>query len=260
MEIEVITREPTADVRPTPLLFVHGAWGGAWQWDEYFLPYFAGKGYTVHALSLRGHGASEGRVFGARIRDYLADVVQVAAGLPTPPVMIGHSMGGYIVQKYLETHAAPAGVLVASATPNNNLPMMLRIMRMMPGPMLRGSLTFQTRPLVSTPERVRAALFSADLADDRLMRYFERFSDESMLAMLGIMGLEPVRPRQITTPLLVLGAEHDALISADQFAHTARTYGTDVVMIPDVAHGIQLEDNWQVAADAIAAWLAERGL
>jgi pimeloyl-ACP methyl ester carboxylesterase len=44
--------------RPTPLLFVHGAWHGAWCWDEYFLDFFAGRGYRALAVSLRGHGNS----------------------------------------------------------------------------------------------------------------------------------------------------------------------------------------------------------
>jgi pimeloyl-ACP methyl ester carboxylesterase len=44
-------------------------------------------------------------------------VVAVAERLPTPPVVIGHSMGGFVVQKYLETHQAPAGVLLASIPP-----------------------------------------------------------------------------------------------------------------------------------------------
>ena len=61
MKLEVITREPETDARPTPVLFVHGMFHGAWCWEEHFLPYFAQRGYAAHALSLRGHVGSEGR-------------------------------------------------------------------------------------------------------------------------------------------------------------------------------------------------------
>ena len=44
MKLEVITREPETDARPTPVLFVHGMFHGAWCWDEHFLPYFAQHG------------------------------------------------------------------------------------------------------------------------------------------------------------------------------------------------------------------------
>jgi len=53
MKLEVVSREPKQDVRPTPVLFVHGAWHGAWCWTEYFLPYFAQNGYHSYALSLK---------------------------------------------------------------------------------------------------------------------------------------------------------------------------------------------------------------
>jgi hypothetical protein len=41
----------------------------------------------------------------------------VADHLPHTPAVIGHSLGGFVVQKYLESHAAPAAVLIASAPP-----------------------------------------------------------------------------------------------------------------------------------------------
>jgi non-heme chloroperoxidase len=34
--------------------------------------------------------------------------VEVADKLPAPPVLIGHSMGGMVIQKYLEKHTVPA--------------------------------------------------------------------------------------------------------------------------------------------------------
>ena len=43
MQLEVITRMPEGSARPTPLSFVHGAFSGAWGWDQHFLPYFADR-------------------------------------------------------------------------------------------------------------------------------------------------------------------------------------------------------------------------
>ena len=123
MHLEVITRKPAGVARPTPLLFIHGAFSGAWLWDEHYLPWFAKHGWEAHALSLRGHGESEGHdlVRCARLRDYVADVEQVLAGMPVPPVLIGHSLGGMIVQKLLHRHAVPGAVLMASAPPHGTV-------------------------------------------------------------------------------------------------------------------------------------------
>src|SRR6476661_688640 len=58
MKLELITRTPAGTAYPTPILFVHGAWHGAWCWEEHFLDFFAERGHRVAALDLRGHGAS----------------------------------------------------------------------------------------------------------------------------------------------------------------------------------------------------------
>ena len=41
----------------------------------------------------------------------------MASQLPAPPVLIGHSMGGMVAQKYLESHEAAGLVLMASVPP-----------------------------------------------------------------------------------------------------------------------------------------------
>lgn len=118
--LEVISRQVTGEKKPTPLLFVHGAWHGAWCWDKYFLPYFAENGYDAHALSLRNHGKSDspGSIKTVRISDYVDDVARVSETLESPPVIIGHSMGGFVLQKYLESYSAAGAVLFASVPPS----------------------------------------------------------------------------------------------------------------------------------------------
>src|SRR5512142_1491827 len=131
MKLEIISKYPSGDMRPTPLLFVHGALHGAWCWDVHFLDYFAQHGYAAHAVNLRGHGNSEGResLRWARIADFVEDVANAVQQLPAPPVLIGHSMGGFIIEKYLEDHSAPAAVLLTSPSPAGMLPTVLRVAR-----------------------------------------------------------------------------------------------------------------------------------
>lgn len=49
----------------------------------------------------------------AAVAEYIKDVSRTAAALSKSPVVIGHSLGGLAVQKYLETGTAPAAVLLA---------------------------------------------------------------------------------------------------------------------------------------------------
>ncbi len=58
--LEWIEAEPAGEPRGAPLLFVHGAFGGAWMFEEIFLPHLARRGRRAAAVSLRGHGRSQG--------------------------------------------------------------------------------------------------------------------------------------------------------------------------------------------------------
>src|SRR5512141_652158 len=106
MKLEIISRRPEGSGPTTPLLFVHGMLHGAWCWDVHFLEFFARHGYAAHAVNLRGHGASDGRarLRWARVADFADDVAEAATRLPRPPILIGHSMGGFVIQKFLEDH------------------------------------------------------------------------------------------------------------------------------------------------------------
>src|SRR2546429_3627461 len=98
-------------------------WGGSWMWDNW-LGFFAGRGYACYALNLRGHHGSKpvrdiGRV---PFHDYLADARGVAAAIGSP-ILVGHSMGGLLVQKLAEVADPPAVVLLTPAAPRGIFPL-----------------------------------------------------------------------------------------------------------------------------------------
>ena len=256
--LEMISRHPQGNAHPTPLLFVHGAWHAAWCWDEYFLPYFAARGYAAHALSYRGHGASSGSQRNATIDDYVADVAQVAATLDRPPVVIGHSLGGFVAQHYLTQYTAPAGVLMASIPPHGALRTTLNSAAHQPLDAVRAPLGWSLYPFVDTPAKSRHHLFSDDLPDTDLQRYFSRIEHESFRALLDICLLRRVRPARNTAPMLVLGAERDRVFTVEEVHATARVYHTDADIFPNMAHDMMLEADWEKVANKIADWLEVR--
>ncbi len=260
MHLETFSKLPASNAHATPILFVHGAWHAAWCWQEHFMDYFAQHGYAAYAFDLRGHGKSDGR---ARLRwtrttEYVEDVVQVAQQLPAPPVVIGHSMGGMVVQKYLETHNAPAGVLLASVPPAGVLATTLRIARRHPLEFARVNLTWSLYPLVATPRLAREAFFSVNMPEDQLQAYAKRLQDESYLGFLDMLALNLPRPKHVKTPMLVLGAANDTIFHPNEVEATARAYNTQAIIFPDMAHDMMVEAGWQAVADKIIAWLAER--
>ena len=120
-----------------PLLFVHGSFHAAWCWQvcsvdkaiittmtsslsvdfqrngqhvkdvqllslqEHYQPHFANTGYESYAVSLRGQGKStrqEG-IGACSLAEHVKDLSHIISSLPRPPVLIGHSFGGLVVQR-----------------------------------------------------------------------------------------------------------------------------------------------------------------
>jgi non-heme chloroperoxidase len=259
--LEVLAHAPQGRAHATPLLFVHGAYTAAWCWEDHFLPYFAAAGYASYAVSLSGHGESHGRQhldsFG--IDNYVADVARVAASLPAPPVLIGHSMGGFVVQKYLERHDSAGAVLLCSVPPQGLMASAFGLMFSRPGLMKDlnrlmggGKVSFDT---------LREALFAQPVAVDDLKRYYRLAQTESYRAIWDMTLFNLPQPSHLAkTPLLVLGAECDHMIPASLVEMTARTYNVEAEIFPAMGHGIMLEREWKKPAQRILEWLEQEGL
>jgi len=260
MKLEIISKYPLESLHPTPLLFIHGTLHTAACWDVHFLDYFAQHGYAAHALNLRGHGNSDGRekLRWTRIADFVDDVENAVQQLPSPPILIGHSMGGFIVQKYLEDHDTPAAVLLSSASPAGLLPTALRTAWRQPWVFAKVNLTMSLKPMLATPELISEAFFSKDLPHAQLVEYWKQTQDDSFMAFLDMVALDLPKPAKVKTPLLVLGAARDNMIAPPEVEATARAYNTQAEIIPDVAHNSMLEQRWESVAERILIWLNER--
>ena len=262
VRLEVIDRGNTTDAHPVPLLFVHGAWHAAWCWEENFLGFFADRGYRALALSFRGHGGSptDKPLRSLSIADYVEDVAAVAADLPSAPVVIGHSMGGFVVQKYLEGRDAPAAVLMASAPPRGYLASGLRWFRRHPWQFLKSSASGESLAYVSPVAATRERFFSAHTPEEIVAACAARLQEES--ARSGRDGVTALpRPSRVRTPVLVLGALEDRMaVTPNEVRATARAYRTEPKIFPGMGHNMMLEPGWEAVATHIDSWLTARGL
>jgi pimeloyl-ACP methyl ester carboxylesterase len=256
--IEVIDKGSRTAV---PLLFVHGGWHGAWCWDDHFLDYFANAGYRAVSLSLRGHGTSPTPkpLHKVSIADYLDDVHSVADDLGGAPVLIGHSLGGFVVQRYLEEHNAPAAVLVGSVPPRGVLTLALRVWRRRPSMTMEAWSDRTLLKFLATPALAREYLFCADTPEAIVESCRQRAGAESVRAAMTDPMLRRVKTRRVRTPILVLGAEHDGFVSKGEVRATARAYATEPEFF-DMGHNMMLEPGWTDVAGRIHAWLQSRDL
>jgi len=247
---EIVSSLPDAPSARPPLLFVHGAWHGAWCWQEHWMPAAAEAGWECHAVSLRGHGGSERpERFGlVPLRHYEHDVLQAITRLDRPPVLIGHSMGGLVVQHVLERYpAAPAGVLVASVPPGHHGGAIDALVRHDPLALVRALAGREPAP--------KAATFYGPRTDpDEAARLLARLGPESWLAVQQM-----VLPRHVarpTQPVLVLGGAEDRLVPPHAVARTARAFGTRAHVFRGMGHQMMLEPDWRAPLTLMLDWLA----
>lgn len=239
-----------------PILMVHGVCHGAWCWEDNFLPFFAARGWSSYAVTLRGHhrGATAADVQGFGITHYVDDVVAVADRLHRSPILIGHSMGGMVVQRYLEHHRAPAAVLLASMPPRGAF--RSPAIRRYPHLLIHGLVKRSVRTLFSTPRRCRALFLSEGTADHVVHQCVAKLTEESNRAALDLMccGVRR-RPARTATPMLVVGGREDGLFSVSQVERTAALYGADTLILSGTGHNVMMEARWPQAADYIESWL-----
>jgi hypothetical protein len=261
MKLEVIKTGSGAAGYPVPVLFVHGAWHGAWCWQENFTGYFAERGFDCYSFSMRGHGKSgcEGVFHLSSVDHYVRDLESVVRQIGMEPVLVGHSMGGLVVQRYLMEHGAPAAALMASVPPYGIMGFVLRVARRHPRTFLKFLFTLNPRVAVSTRELVDDLFFSAETAPECVDRCFSEIGTESSRAAIEMMAVRFPRAGKVgDVPVLVLGGEDDKVFTTREVRATARAYGVEPRIFEAMGHDMMLDAGWRDAADVIINWLEEQ--
>jgi pimeloyl-ACP methyl ester carboxylesterase len=120
------------------------------------------------------------------IDDYAEDLAQVTRKLDAPAILIGHSMGTAVVERYLERHQAPAAVLMAPVPPTGILGATMKIA--LTDPAFFGEQARATRGeyTAETLESIRDVYYSAETTSEDLIRFGPLFQSESRRAILDL--------------------------------------------------------------------------
>lgn len=242
-----------------PLLFVHGICHGAWCWEENYTPFFSGHGFETLALDLRGHGpCSRNGLDQLTLEDYAADVISAAGALPSPPVVIGHSMGGAVAQLVLRDapHVLAGAVLLASMPPSRATA--LEMLRMQRSP--RGGIALQKLvrgKRLSAAEVRRLPFFGGRISLAEAERFGALLQAESQSAIRGLLNLALPRPGT-SVPVLVLGSRRDRIFGAGTVRRTAAHFGVEPVVLDTGCHDLMLDPDWEQSAMHILTWLKDR--
>ena len=240
---------------PKHILFIHGAWHGAWCWETYFVKLFAQRGYVTHTFDLPKH-ESPGPTRGINrlsLSDYVEALKSEVAKLDQAPIIVGHSMGGLILQKYLETETCEKAILLASAPPHGVWRTTINILRKSYG--IPNLLKLNLFGIVDSTNKARWAFFSDSLPAEELKTYTSKLCGESFRAFLNMLRPNVRVNQHSNIPMLVIGAENDNIFSIKEHQASAKTYDADLIIIKDIAHDMMLDVNREIVAEEIMNWI-----
>lgn len=241
---------------------VHGAFCGGWCFERFRTPFEAAD-WWVAAPDLPGHAAADppSAVLGLSLRDYAQAVIRAIDACPTPPVLVGHSMGGLVVQ--LAAARRPvAGLILLSPSPAWGQPV-TSAFELSTGFMLaamRGPYWAQT----VEPDYAVARSVTLNRIDAAAARAVHaRMRPESGRALFEILNwwLDPtlaasVAPGAVKAPALVIVGAADPVNPPAAVAPTAARLGVASVVLPELGHWLFDEPGGEQVSERCLAWLA----
>lgn len=256
------------------LVFVHGVSHGAWCWEK-FIEYFTKIGYTCFAINLRGHGDNdENDIKGAQLSDYVTDVIRcidyienhhndIKIDIPySKPYIIGHSMGGAIVEIYISKYSdeVKGAVLFAPATAQGMGKSIFTTTVTKTGfntmPTTRGCKPnkhlAESNFFIAKDKDTKK--FVPRITDETELKYYDdQLCKESTKAMFDLHKF--TLNKNINIPVFVIGSNKDAYFPEDSLKSTANFYDTEPMILRGLCHDMMLDPEMEKAVESVLEFL-----
>ena len=246
----------------TAVVMVHGAFCGGWAFENFRTP-FEAAGFEVIAPDLRGHGEGEpsSAVVGVSMTDYAADIAKLCAGLPEPPVLLGHSMGGLVAQLAARKADIRALVLLAPSPPWGVAGSSLEEAATAFGVSMLGAFSSGAlqpdKSLMRTYSLDRMPKAEQDAAVARLRPESAAAVRETLNWWLDPFMTTSVGPGTIHAPSLVICGLNDVVHASATAKATAERIGAELRVMPGMSHWLPGEPGWDQVAEMTLLWLRE---
>jgi pimeloyl-ACP methyl ester carboxylesterase len=258
------------------VVFIHGLWLHASSWTPW-LELFREAGYEPIAPPWPGEAptVAQAREDPDAVADHgieavAASLSKVIAGLPSQPILIGHSFGGLLAEKLLGQDIGVAAIAIDAAPIKGVLPVPLSALRV-------------TLPVFKNPaNKHKAVSLTSDQfhygfgnAIDRAESddLYDRWSIPSPgrpLFEAAAANFSPHSPAAVHTDneqrgplLLIMGGQDHTVPEAvtkstlKQYRHSSAI--TELIEFPDRGHSLTVDSGWRGVADACLDWLRKHG-
>jgi pimeloyl-ACP methyl ester carboxylesterase len=254
------------------IVFIHGAWVTPRCWDP-MVGFFKARGYECLAPAWPGKDrpveairADPSPLLGLGIGEIAAHYEQLVRALDEPPIMIGHSFGGLIVQLLLDRGLGVAGVALDPAPPSGVWAFEPTAFRSLASVILtwRGwrkivrwsPAQFAYAFVNGMPPAEQQAAYDAHVTPETGRIFFQG-------ALASMTAGSPCRvdfKNATRAPLLLIAGLNDHIVPAVIVRRTYRRYAaspavTALQEFPGRTHWLIAQDGWQEIAESMAAWI-----
>ena len=263
--------------KPT-IILIHGLWLTPRSW-EFWVDRFQKAGYNVMAPSWPG---LEGEVEalrsdptplkGLKLAKVIDHYVRIITKLPNPPILMGHSFGGLIVQVLLDRGLGAAGVGIDAAATAGVLTLPLAQIRSS-FPILGNPFSLN-QAVMLTPEQFNYA-FTNSMDPVASRKVYDRYAIPGAAHILWEAALSPFNPdaasrvdysNSTRAPLLFIAGGNDHTVPASVNRANLKKYInastaiTEYREFPNRTHYTVGQDGWEEVADFALQWAKEHAV
>jgi pimeloyl-ACP methyl ester carboxylesterase len=194
------------------LHFIHGLNGAAAEWNP-FLEYFTKIGYLCKAIELQ-EGMNLRKI---HFQDYVDKVISL---IKKEDILIGHSMGGMIIQKIAELTSIKAGICICPSPPKGiPIKSLSYISQIRYLPFFIASIPF--RPSFSLAHNHFLNGIPLEIA----RKQYQNLKKQSARVSYEILKAKiPVDETKVNSPLFFIARNHDKIISPQIVKQIAEKY------------------------------------
>ena len=252
------------------LVFIHGMYMTPLCWEKW-VDYFQARGYHCLAPAWPGRDRpiEELRQSGPNsplsqltLRDVTEHLAKTNMGLGEKPALIGHSMGGLVVQLLLQRGLAIAGVAIDSAPPQGVFtPAWSFVKANWPH---INPFAPQNQPVQMSLARFQYAFVNSLPLAQQQAAYARYVMPESRrVPAQSLTSVARIDFKRTHPPLLLIAGSADHIIPAGLNRSNYERYQnspspTDFKEFAGRTHFIIGQDNWEEVADFVAQWLKDK--
>ncbi len=257
------------------IVFIHGLWIHASSWQPW-MDFFNKQGYETLNPGWPGDSATVAEcranpdaIANRGVTEIADSYAKVIAGLPEPPIVIGHSFGGLLAQIILGRGIATAGIAIDPAP--------LKGVWQLPFSALKASLPVLGNPFNLTKSKsLTFEQFSYGFAnavpEAEAHELYDRWTIPApcrplfQAATASFAGSETKVNTENTTrgPLLITSGEKDNIAPPILGKASLKKYNTSVIsdfkLFEGRGHSLIVDHGWQEVAEYSLAWLRRNGV